>query len=127
MNWPQLHTSATPEERDEITVILLHRLHARRHRRVFYRGRFIPERRAPQRTHSLHDRRRAYLPRLVLEPASSHNTPRVIRTGIIGALIVSLSALVTSPVSPGVIYTIPGYLLFALAVFALRQTRLYTA
>jgi hypothetical protein len=60
MNWPQLHTAATLQEREEITSLLLHRLHARRSRRIFWRGRLIQERRSPARFHFVDDRRRPW-------------------------------------------------------------------
>jgi hypothetical protein len=60
MNWTQLHTAATLQEREEITSLLLARLHARQSRRIYVRGRLIQERRAPARYHLVNDRRRPW-------------------------------------------------------------------
>ena len=57
MNWNQLYTTATPEEREEILLLMLQTLEARQQRLVLARGRLVRERRRAQRLHYLHDRR----------------------------------------------------------------------
>lgn len=57
MNWNQLYTTATPQERDEMLLLMLQTLEARQQRLILARGRLLRERRHAQRLHYLHDRR----------------------------------------------------------------------
>ncbi len=58
MNWNQLHTSSTPEERDETTLLLLRTIEERKQRLVFSRGRLVREKRGNfPGAHFVNDRR----------------------------------------------------------------------
>lgn len=57
MNWKQIHTSSTHQERVELLVDILHVLEHRQHRILLVNGRIIHERRRVQRWHYINDRR----------------------------------------------------------------------
>jgi hypothetical protein len=68
MNWTQLHTSSTPEEREETTLLLLRTIEERRQRLVLSRGRLVREKRGNfPGAHFINDRRRLRrtLPRIL--------------------------------------------------------------
>lgn len=59
MNWNQLYTSTTPEERLEATLHMLRAIEERQQRLVFSRGRLVREKRGNfPGAHFVHDRRR---------------------------------------------------------------------
>lgn len=59
MNWNQLYTSATPEERLEAALLMLSTIEERKQRLVFSRGRLVREKRGNfPGAHFLNDRRR---------------------------------------------------------------------
>lgn len=58
MNWNQLYTSSTAEERLEVLIHMLVVIEARQNKRILARGRLIHERRGPfAGAHFLNDRR----------------------------------------------------------------------
>lgn len=59
MNWNQLYTSSTPEERMELTLLMLSAIEERKQRLVLSRGRLVREKRGNfPGAHFLNDRRR---------------------------------------------------------------------
>lgn len=59
MNWNQLYTSSTPEERLEAALLMLSAIEERKQRLVLSRGRLVREKRGPfPGAHFLNDRRR---------------------------------------------------------------------
>jgi len=62
MNWQQLHTAATPAEREEILIMMFRTIEARQHRIILARGRLVRNRRRAIIAHFLGDRRLAPRP-----------------------------------------------------------------
>lgn len=59
MNWKQIYTSSTPEERLEAVLLMLSAIEERKQRLVFSRGRLVREKRGNfPGAHFLNDRRR---------------------------------------------------------------------
>ena len=117
--WRYLHSVATPSERDEITLLLLKRLRARR-------PAFVERRRAFQ-YHLIGDRRRARRTWWPFDPPSHKRTPFVIFSGLLGMTGVLATALAAASANHfETLLTIPAYGLFLTAVFQLRQRRLNT-
>jgi hypothetical protein len=59
MNWNQLHTSSSPEERLDAVLLILRTIEERKQRLVFARGRLVREKRGNfPGAHFLNDRRR---------------------------------------------------------------------
>jgi hypothetical protein len=57
MNWKQLYTAATPEEREELLLEMFRVHEARQNRKVLVRGRLLRERRRETIAHFIGDRR----------------------------------------------------------------------
>jgi hypothetical protein len=64
MRLKRLYTSATPQERDEMLLLMLQTIETRKNKKVIARGRLIRERRGPfAGAHFLNNRRKASLRR----------------------------------------------------------------
>jgi len=66
MNWKQLYTTATPQEREEILLTMFRTIAARQQRLILARGRLLRERRRAARLHFIHDRRTPLAQRFTL-------------------------------------------------------------
>jgi len=95
MNWKQLHTSATPEERLELLTQMLRAVEERKQRVVFTGRRWVRNRRQGYQAHFLNDRRSS---RLNIQRAASLIT--------FGAVLVTVSVatwgiVLSSPIHLG--------------------------
>ncbi len=63
MNWKQLYTSATPEERIELYMLMFQTIEARQNKLILAKGRLIHERRDPfPKFHRVGGERRSSIP-----------------------------------------------------------------
>lgn len=80
MNWKQLHTSATPEERLELLLHMMQTIEARQQRIVFTGRHWLRNRRQGYQAHFLNDRR-----------GSRHNIQRAASLITFGAVLCTVS------------------------------------
>ncbi len=114
MNWKQVHTSSTPEERIETITLMLQHIEARKKHQVLAGGRLIRERRRAKQpyAHFISDRRRRMSPR----------TYMTLFTIAISAVTVSTFAISKHiPLGPGAIIM----LLYELALLLLMLGKPY--
>lgn len=108
--WKYIHRAATPEERDEITSLIIQRAAARPRRLILVRGRLIPDRRSPSpHCHLVGDPRASGQRWRYFDPPNRANTFRVILAALAGTAIVTASSLAAATLQPGVLLTVPAY------------------
>ncbi len=114
MNWKQLHTAATPAEREELLIMMFRTIEARKQRLILARGRLLRERRRAARLHFINERRMPYTKRLT----------RALVNGSIFFIIATLSVatwIIAAHIQP--VYGAPllfGYSLILIAALAVK-------
>ena len=118
MNWQQLYLAATPQEREEILLLLLERLVIGRHRPVLVGGRLVANRRRlPYGWHFIHDRRMPPLRRRKL------HLLRGTWFFILAVLSLSIWLLAFNSEPELAAPLILGYLLFILSILLIKPRR----
>jgi hypothetical protein len=120
VNWKQIHTTATPQERGEIAMLLLARIEAHNGRVLVLPHRLVRERRRfPARYHLVNERRGRHLP---------HPLPVPVRFGVIHTVITMLMLVITPPPS-----IVPPYMIvftwsaaLCTTIFLLSMTRMFS-
>lgn len=128
MNWKQTYTSATPQEREEITRLMLERLAERDNPYSWVNAR--QKLRETLNTWPFIERRQAYAYVIngrrwyELEPVQPQNTRRFQIIALASAGLVTTISLILASNNLAYLLIIPAFALYAVFIAILRQVKL---